>query len=275
MRERQKDHSMDGDHRLLWQNRVVPTVTPDPTARPRTGAQAIERALAVLACFEHHPERAVTDIEDETGLSNATAHRIVRALCNGGLLEQDPATERYHLGYGTALLGRLALDRLGLNAALPLLEELAAKTGEAINLGIRVGHETVVVSHVPSSQTLRIEAAPGARNPIHACAMGKALLAYGLPLDAGVPLPAITPHTITSVHALEQALEEIRSLGYAVNNEERTLGVRSVAAPIFAEDGRVVAAVAVQAPTVRLPLERVPEVAAHVLHIAAELRGKL
>jgi IclR family transcriptional regulator, acetate operon repressor len=238
------------------------------------GTQTIERAFAVLACFEQRPDLAVREIAQATGLTGPTAHRIIRALHRQGFLEQDPVTDTYHLGYGAALLGRLALERLGFTAARPILSELARETGEAVSMGVRVHDESVVVIQIPSAHPLRIDVPPGKRNPLYACAMGKVLLAHGAPMESTPDeLPALTPLSITSASALAEELERIRQLGYSVNDQERSLGTRSVGAPVQDARGTVVAAISLQAPVTRFSLADIPAVAVKVQEVAAALKG--
>jgi IclR family acetate operon transcriptional repressor len=233
-----------------------------PRPQPRTGAQSVERALAVLRCFEGRAgDLGVSEIAGRTGLSVSTAHRLTRALCAGGLLAQDARTERYQLGPLLVVLGKRAEERLGYARALPALEALAAETGESVNLGIRSGVDVLVVLDVASPQPLRFAQASGTRVPAHTSAMGKVLLAFA-PDPArevrGLPaLTAYTGRTITDAGALVAELEQIRRQGWSVNDEERNVGVRAVAAPVLAPSGAAVAAVAVQGPTVRIPVERI------------------
>nr|WP_269329698.1 helix-turn-helix domain-containing protein [Kineosporia babensis] len=88
----------------------------------------MERAMAVLQCFETRPTLGATEVARELGLSVSTTHRLLKALGQGGLLVQD-GNGRYCLGPRTALLGALAGQRLGFAAARPLLEEI---TGAAV-----------------------------------------------------------------------------------------------------------------------------------------------
>jgi IclR family acetate operon transcriptional repressor len=226
---------------------------------PRTGAQAVERAVAILQAFDGPADLGVSEIAERVGLRVPTAHRIVRALVAGGLLGQDATTDRYHLGVTTAVLGQLALDRLGFSAAVPDLERLAETTGEAVNLGVRVASDVMVVLHVPSSQPLRFEQRPGTRVPLHVSAMGKVLLAYGgLEAVEGEKLARFTARSITSRARLDKELAEVRRAGYAINDEERNVGVRAVAVPLLDANGAAIAAVALQGPTVRITDQRVP-----------------
>ena len=250
-----------------------PTRPLDNATKTPTGAQAVERAIAILGCFTGAADLGVSEIADQVGINVSTAHRIVRALVAGGLLDQDPETERYHLGLTTLLLGQLTLDRVGLSGAAPAIEALAASTGEAVNLGIRVGDEVLVVLHVPSAELLRFEQLPGTRVPLHVSAMGKALLACGNAprgLD-NYDYRRFTPRSITSATKLSTELEAIRARGYALNDEERNPGVRAVAVPLLDGQGGAFAAIAIQGPTVRLDDRRVPKLAKALHATVAEI----
>jgi DNA-binding IclR family transcriptional regulator len=236
--------------------------------QPRSGTQAIERALAVLRCVEAAEDGlGSTELAQQADLSVSTAHRLARALAEDGLLLQDPRTERYRLGPALVVLGRKAEERLGYQQAMPLLRELGAATGESINLGIRAGNDVLVVLDVVSNQPLRFDQAPGSRVPMHVSAMGKCLLAHGnSEIDdqiAGLgELVRATHRTITDRGRLREELELVRNRGWALNDEERNPGVRAIAAPVLGPDGTALGAIAVQGPTVRLPDERLPELAA-------------
>jgi IclR family transcriptional regulator, acetate operon repressor len=240
----------------------------------RSGAQSVERALAVLRCFEQ-AERSlgVSEIAAATGLTVSTAHRLTRALCAGGLLMQDPRSERYQLGPMVVVLGRRAEEQLGYARVLPALESLAEATGESVNLGIRSGPEVLVVLAVPSPQPLRFDQLAGSRVPIHTSAMGKCLLAFappapgvGVDVLSGLPrLARYTDRTITRRDRLAAELQRTRDRGWALNDEERNAGVRAVAAPVLAAAGSAVAAVAVQGPAMRLPDDRLASVASEIV----------
>jgi DNA-binding IclR family transcriptional regulator len=232
----------------------------------RSGAQSVERALSILRVFETAAgELGVTEISGQVGLSVSTTHRLVRALVAGGLLRQDPRTERYQLGPTLVVLGRRAEESLGYARALPVLEELAGATGESVNLGIRSGTDVLVVLDVASEQPLRFSQAPGTRIALHTSAMGKCLLAFtddpARAVSALPDLAAVTDRTITSPAALLDELARTRKRGWALNDEERNPGVRAVAAPVMGAEGHALAAVAVQGPAVRLSKRQLPDVA--------------
>jgi IclR family acetate operon transcriptional repressor len=247
---------------------------------PRTGTQAVERALAVLRALEDGPPSiSLTDLAKRTKLSPSTTHRLLRALCDEGLLRQDPASERYGFGPRLVVLGERAAAALGLAGARPILEGLAQASGESVNLGLRDGDEVLVLMCIPSSQRLRFDQEAGSRVPLHASAMGKALLAFDphpdVTLDALPRLARLTGSTITSRSDLRAELDQVRARGWALNDEEREPGVRTVAAPVMAGDGTARAAIAVQGPAVRMADERIEQLAPIVRAAAAEVAAQL
>ncbi|NVI92036.1 IclR family transcriptional regulator [Actinomadura sp. BRA 177] len=251
---------------------AVPGGRAEGDGRPKPGTQTVDRSVAVLRSFEGAARQTPTEIAHRLGLSVSTAHRIVHALHATGMLAQDPATERYFLGPTTAILGGLALERMGATLLRPELTALRDGTGEAVSLGVRAGDEVAVLLHLPSAHPLRYDRPPGDRDPIHTCAMGKALLACGGdPVAMAEPFRRYTPATLTTRGELDADLRRVRDRGYALNDEERLVGVQAVAAPVRDGGGRVFAAVALQGPTVRFGDDRLPGLAEAVLAAAGRL----
>ncbi|MHB2023576.1 MAG: IclR family transcriptional regulator, partial [Mycobacteriales bacterium] len=144
------------------------------------GTQAIGRALAVLRLFrERAEELGIMQVAQAVGLTPSTTHRIVRALAAEGYLTQSGVSDRYSLGREAVLLGVAAQRNLGLHTVQPVLERVAAQTGESVNLGVRDGSSALVLLRIQSSQPLRFDQPPGTRVPLHASSIGKALLAFG------------------------------------------------------------------------------------------------
>lgn len=211
------------------------------------------------------------------GVSASTAHRLARTLLDVGFVAQDHRTERYLLGPALIPLGRAAEARSGFGLLRPDLEELATATGESVNLGVPQGTSVLVVLRVASPQPLRFEQEPGSLVPMHASAMGKALLAFTSPTmrPRTRRLAPFTPSTITDPETLDAELAAVRTRGWAFNDEERNPGVRAVAVPILDERGDAVAAVAVQGPTLRITDDRLDELAATVVASASSMARHL
>lgn len=252
------------------------------------GAQSIDRALDVLACFLDREEMGITELTQRTNLSASTTHRIVQALTVRGYLRQSTASDRYHLGPAAIVLGQAARRTHGLERALPALEDLGQLTGESVNLGLRDGDQVVVVLHVRSPQPLRFDQPVGTRRSLHSTSMGKALLAFapgphgpsaggasGSGTGAGNMLPPVTANTITDPTEFAAHLDEVRRLGYSTDAEESVTGVSCLGAPILNAQGEAIAAIAVQGPTARLSLVDRSLLAKRVLRTAERIAESL
>jgi IclR family acetate operon transcriptional repressor len=146
---------------------------------------------------------------------------------------------------------------------------LMAETGETANLAIADGGQVVFISQVETHEPIRAFFRPGTRGPIHASGIGKALLAYQPPdaierIVREQGLPAFTPHTITDPDRLVTELAAIRARGWAVDDGERTEGMRCIAAPIFNEFREATAGVSISGPTERMERSRGDDLGARV-----------
>lgn len=239
------------------------------------GTKAIDRALEVLSSFVETPEQGITEIATRSSLSPSTVHRIARALVQSGYLEQSPETDRYHLGHAAHVLGQSARDAWGFDRALPILERIGSLTGESVNMGIADGTEVVVVLRVESVQPLRFDQPAGSRISMHCSSMGKALLAFSAEPIPLLNFNAITPTTITSADHFERELEATRVRGFSIDDQEGIEGVRCVGAPILNAEGIAVAAIAIQAPTIRMTDDRLAVIGERAVAAAEEIRNAL
>lgn len=243
---------------------------------PPGGTQAIQRALGILWALAENGELSIVELAHVTGLTAGTTARMAKALAAEGMLRRNPATDGYHLGARTAVLGQAAQRVLGLDKARPAMEKLGAATQESINLSIREGGESVVLLRVQSTLALRYEQTVGARFPLYSTASGKAILAFSADAEsyvAGLParLPPVAPGTLATRRQLAQQLEEIRTRGYSIDIEENVEGVRCVGAPVLDEQGHARAALVLQAPAVRMRRNRMAELGPLVQSAAAEI----
>lgn len=231
---------------------------------PRYPVRSLSKAIRILeALAEEGTPVGVTRLSDNLGWGVSAVHRYLSTLEHHGLVKQNPETSKYTLGMRLVELGASAIRSLGFGERIrPYLEKLASQTGETINLGVLRERWALFIDKVESQEFLRTVTYVGALVPLHCTALGKVLLAY-LPqserkrLLDGYLLTKYTPNTIVDRHTLEECLTQIRSHGYAVDNEEYIPGVCCVAVPVLAGNGQVVAAVSVSGPAVRLVAERI------------------
>ncbi len=226
--------------------------------------QSVQRAVALLRnVAAADADISVTALSRQLGLHKSTVSRLLATLHQEGLVERNPATGKYHLGWGVVTLAGAALERLSWpQVAHPHLVQLAQRTDETSNITVLSGRECINIDGVASPQPIQYVGRIGARTPLHATSTGKVLLAH-LPTDQRRallpdPLPRFTPHTLTNFTALTQELDAVQARGYAIGNEELREGLAAVAAPIFDHSGQVIAAIAVSGPSYRITAQLEP-----------------
>src|SRR5256886_12304088 len=118
--------------------------------RGRNTIQSIDRAAAILKALASGPRRlGVSELADRLGLARPTVHGLLQTLQTHGFVEQDKNSEKYQLGPGLLQLGYSYLDLNELRArSIPYADRLAARTGEAVRVGVMHGTRVVVVHHV-------------------------------------------------------------------------------------------------------------------------------
>jgi DNA-binding IclR family transcriptional regulator len=227
-------------------------------ARTPGSIQVIERMMTLLDALAVSPEPAsLKQLAAATDLHPSTAHRILAAMTAARFVErQDAGT--YRLGIRLLELGNLVKSRISLReVALPFMQELHETIGEAINLGARHDDEIVYIERTSSGRALvRVVYLVGGRAPLHLTSLGKLFLAADTPQQLRdyarrTGLPGKTPHSLTTLAALEKELDKVRRHGIAYDDEEAEAGLKCVAAPIHDDEGRVVAALSVSAPADR------------------------
>src|SRR5512141_324633 len=207
--------------------------------RDETGGslQSVNRALTALELVADAGELGVSELGRQLGVHKATASRLAAVLAERGLLERDPVTERYRIGFGLVRLAGAAMSGLDLvRLARPILETLAERVREASNLGVRSGDDVVYIDQIAGSRSIVTVSWVGRRTPMHCTSNGKVLLAFAEERERervlGGALETYTSHTITDPAALRAELESIRRRGYGQAVEELEDGLNAVAAPV-------------------------------------------
>ena len=229
------------------------------------GVQSVDRAVTVLEILARSGGAGVSEIASELGVHKSTAFRLLAALEERGLVEQNHDRGRYQLGFGILRLASAIPARLDLvQQARPVLDELAADLGETVNLAVLRKHYAVNVDQARGPAAVAAQNWVGELTPVHATSSGKVLLAH-LPdarraevLDrAGQP--RLTAATITSREALEESLAKVRVDGYAATFEELEVGLNAVSVPVCDHRSTVVGAVSVSGPAYRLDSARIDD----------------
>lgn len=242
---------------------------------------AVEHALAVLETLASAQELGVTELARKLGMGKSSVHRLLATLAGQGYVEKNPQTERYRLTYKLFVVGSTATERYGLkDLAGPVMDRLSAETGETANLGVLEEDRVVNIHKVEGPHLLRLHLDLGRGVPAHATALGKVLLAGLDPNDLdrwlrATRLTRLTPRTLTQRAPLRRALREAATRGYALDDEECSLGLRCVAAPVRDRRGAVVAGVSVSGPSQRLPSATLHRMAARVRAAGLEISRRL
>ena len=235
--------------------------------------RSLQKAMAIVDRLAEAPDRGISELSREIGADKAMVHRIVRTMAERGWVVQDPGTRRYQLGPALRGLRDQGPSREDIiRAGTPSVTRLAKAFDETALLSVREGLRNVVQIVEPSTQEIRVVSEVGRSVPLHCGAAGKVLLSFDHPsvtarvIDAG--LERWTDGTITDGKRLRAELDSIRKQGWAVENEEYSRGVCGLGAPVFDAEDRIVAALALRAPALRVDAELIGDMARALLEEA-------
>jgi IclR family KDG regulon transcriptional repressor len=237
---------------------------------------SIEKALRMLEILALHSPRGVTEIADKLGLKKSSVSRLLKALAELGYAEQSAQRGQYRMSPKVLMLAQCYLkDDPLVTAAQPIIHELALAVRASAHAAVLVGRDVVIVANEPSPERIQVTTRVGGGTPLHASALGRVLMAdlpekERLSLLSG-PLARFTDKTITDPRKLEQALDQVREQGYAIELEEEHPGVGSVGAPVLDASGRWVAAVSITGPLHGTPFKIDAKHRQLVVNKAAEL----
>jgi len=249
-----------------------------PIDRERTdnGVRSVRLTLDVIETLAHAPrEMGVTEIAERLGVSKPSVFRHLTTLVDGGYLQQNAATSRYHWGPRLFLLGRIAPPRFDLAAlAEPAMAELRDRLDQTVVLAAPAAAELVVLATVGSNKQIEIGVQRGSTLALHASAQGKIALAFGpeaLRRNLEPALLPFTPSTITDIAVLDREVKQARERGWAMAPGEVMLGINALAVPVVDGAGTFVATLA----TVDLNDVITPEQAGPIQEAAARITRAL
>lgn len=219
-----------------------PTVAEQTTTTSVGASSSSEKTLLVLEAALTHSR--FTEVVVATGLAKATTHRIISTLVKRSFVSVA-ADGSYLPGPKILSLAGLALARIDISAiAQPFVEDLVIASNCTVHLGAVNGDEIVYLIRADSAKPYQMPSRVGHAVPMHSTGIGKTVLSdYSddelrrFVLRAG--LPALTPHTITTLDGLRAEIATVRTLGYAIDREENVPGLGCVAAPIRDHTGTV------------------------------------
>ncbi|ODR81668.1 IclR family transcriptional regulator [Haladaptatus sp. W1] len=226
------------------------------TRESTTPVRTTARSLDIIDTLRELDGARLTEIAAHLDLPDSTVHNHLRTLVQRGYVVRDGNT--YHVSLRFLDFGEYARSRRKVyEVASPEIDELASETEESANLLVEEDGMGVYIYNAQGGNAIPLDTHPGTRVPLHATALGKAILAF-LPESKTEAifdrrgLPVQTSKTITDRDELRGELAAVRERGYAVDNEERVRGVRCLAVAIKNENGQVIGAISVSGPASRV-----------------------
>lgn len=240
--------------------------------------QSIDRALRLLEVLSESDEGIrLIDLARSADLPVSTTHRLLLTLEHRQFVQFDRASGLWAVGARCLAVGaNFQMRRALASQARPYMDALSREAGKTVNFGVLHEDSVVFLAHVEHAASQRATARLGGRSPLHCSGIGKSLLA-AMPegrvrkLLSRSGMAAVTPRSITDADALCEALRTVRSRGFALDDQENTVGLRCVASAIFDEHGQALAAISVAAPVDRIGDQRVAELGALVRHAAGAI----
>lgn len=217
----------------------------------RNFINSLARGLSILEAFDiANPRLGISELARKTELSKSTVYRLVYTLRTLGYIIPVEEENKYTLGPKVLGLGFAVLSSLELReVASPYLMELSRYVKETVNLAVLDGWKLIYVERIKTQQILNINLHVGSRLELYNTAMGRVLAAFQEKdwlsdyLQYLRKLPEAKSYWKDNGKKLIDILEEVKNNGYAINNEELTPGLRSVAAPVRNRNGQIVGAV--------------------------------
>ena len=248
---------------------------------PGGSVQSVDRAIQILEMLSDASSLGVSEISRRLGVHRSTAFRLLATLEARNLVEQEERRGEYQLGFGVLRLAGRITARMGIvKDAQQVCDELTAELNETSNVAILDSGAAVNVTQATGTRLVSVTRQyVGQRTPLHATSTGKILLAHAAPevvrQALAQPLERCTDNTITSPAALEQHLELVRARGWAAAAEEWEYDTNAVAVPVLGQDGSVVAALSITAPSFRMPEASFPPLVEVLSRHARQLGARL
>lgn len=250
-----------------------------PAVRERTAIQVIDRMMSLLDVLaERSGAVSLKELARATALHPSTAHRILNDMVLGRFVDRGEQPGSYRLGMRLLELGNLVKARLSVReAAIEPMRELHRRTGQTVNLSVRQGDEIVYIERSYSERSgMQVVRAIGGRAVLHLTSSGKLFLANDDPrvvrsYATRTGLAGHTRNSITDPARLERELAQVRTRGFARDNEELEPGVRCIAAAIRDDSGMIVAGLSLSAPSERMQDAWIEDLQATATRISSSL----
>ncbi len=239
--------------------------------------QSLDRALEALSTLARLERSTLSDLSRETGIPTATTHRILTTLAKHSFVRFDEVRQEWMIGIEAYRAGASFLKRNSvIEVSQPIMHRLMNDTGETANLAVSDASDVVFVGQIETKNPIRAFFPPGARSPMYASGIGKAILSAMEPeavskvLAASEP-EAFTDRTLSDPKALMADLETTRQRGWSYDIEERYVGMSCIGAVIFNEQNSPCAGISVSGPTARFNRDTVENLGRLVAEAARDI----
>jgi DNA-binding IclR family transcriptional regulator len=246
----------------------------------RTRLSSVATAIRLLKAFGvEDRELGISELAKRLGVSKSTVHRLASTLLSEGLLEQNPETDRYRLGVTLFTLGTMVRRRMDLTAEAKIhLNQLRAEVEENVRLAHLDGDKVLYIYDFESPHAVRLRSQTGLTKPAYCTAEGLVLLAMADGTTraralAG-PFEPAGPNAATDAAAVAARIEEVQRQGWAFEDEESEIGMRCVAAPVRAVDGRAMAAISIAGPRARIRKRMLPQLVSRLIATAEQISAR-
>ncbi|MDO4581608.1 MAG: IclR family transcriptional regulator [Bacillota bacterium] len=244
-----------------------------------SSVQKATEILTVLAESEHG--LGVTEISNKLNYKVSATYHLLNTLHQSSFIDQDSKTKKYRIGFGLFKISSMAKKQSTVaSIAQTYLEELRNKLDETCNLSVLDGNHIVYIAQAESSNLLKLFTQLGARVPFYCTGAGKVMLSYKPEkvqdyIIGATTMEKYTKNTLVTAEDLKKEFASIIKKGYALDNEEREVGVTCVAAPVFDCNCEVIAAISIAGPTSRLVEKDLHNIISNVIDTTNELSHRL
>lgn len=219
--------------------------------------KSVMKAFLIMEELDKSGELSIGELSERLLMDKATVHRLVTTIKDAGYVNQNQNSKKYSNSLKLLAMGNRVMDKTGIrHISRPYMEELAEKTGETINLGVRVENKIIYIDKLESSSTIKVGLGIGTSVPSYCSGLGKAILAFTSDeqkeeiLDS-ISFEKFTDHSITDRASLNKELNKIKKKGFSIDDEEYVVGLICFGAPIFDFHGNPIAAISVSCPKYR------------------------
>ena len=225
---------------------------------------SVDRALEILlTIYENNREMGISELSEQLGIYKSTVFRTLKTMEERGFVRQNPTTKNYWFGTRIYAIGLSIREKMHLQDVIaPYTRRLYEQCHEIVNVSIlenSIGdfHQSIIIHKEFGDKNLLFVNQPlGSSTPCYCSSVGKCLLAYTKGLDFSIyktkPMERFNERTINSYESLMESLEDVKRKGYALDDEEREIGLTCIGAPIIGRDGSAVAAISVSGPASRM-----------------------